>query len=340
MRYAYRSGSSIINMIEKEVILIAEPERYSEKAVAQYRRVGSVYFWFRILKRQREHVLPNVTILVVRLALNVNAALMDRMPQLRVIATSTTGLNHIDTTEAKKRGIYIISLRGRTSFLKRVPSTAEETMGLILALMRHIPWAFDDVKRGNWRSTYWRGYQLKGKTLGIIGLGRLGKIVARYARMFGMQVLAVDPSVSAVAMKRSMVTKVSLPTFLRRADVVSLHVPFNERTRHLIAARHLKMMKQTAYLINTARAELIDKDALLQALRESWIAGAALDVWWKEKDDASHLKNDSLIRYAKKHTNLLVVPHIGGATEEAMEATQEFLAGLVVKYITDCKKFS
>ncbi len=307
----------------KHITLIAE-ENYSPKAIALYKKLGGVYFNKKYLRA--------ADILVVRLALNVTKKVIDSAPNLKVIATSTTGLNHIDVEYAKKKGIRVISLRGRTGFLKNIPSTAEETMALILALSRRLPWAFDYVKKGGWDSTAWSGHQLHGKTFGLLGFGRLGKIVARYARTFGMKIIVCDPYVSKKIMERGGAKKVDIATLFKESDILSLHVLLTADVYNLVKEKHLKIMKPSAYLINTARAELVEKDALLKALKNKWIAGAAVDVLWDERPDGGHLKKDPLWRYAKTHENLIILPHIGGATIEAMHTTQDFIAELVLKY--------
>ena len=314
------------------ITLIAETDGYAAEAVKKYRARGPVYFWFDMSERERAAVLPRVELLVVRLAINVTAALIDRMPKLRTIATSTTGLNHIDAAHAAKKGIAIVSLRGQTSFLKHIPSTAEETFGLLLALVRRIPWAFDDVKKGKWNANRWTGHELKGKTIGLVGFGRLGTLMAGYARAFGMQVLACDPHVSAAAMARKGVRTFTLDALCKTADIVSLHVLLTDATTGMLTKEHFKSMKSSAFFINTARAELIEKNALHTALAKRWIAGAAIDVMDGETSSASHLKKDPLWRYARTHENLLIVPHIGGTTREAKETTQNFLAELVMRH--------
>ncbi len=313
------------------ITLIAE-ENYSPKAISLYKKFGPVYFWSKIPAPQKNQVLKKTDILVIRLAFNINKEIIDTATSLKVIATSTTGLNHIDINYAKKRGIKVISLRGRTSFLKRIPSTAEETFALILALARQLPWAFDYVKNGGWDSTAWSGHQIFGKTLGLLGFGRLGKIVARYAKTFGMRVITYDPYVSIKTMERYSAKKVDMNELFRNSDIVSIHVLLTDSTHNLVKEKHLKMLRPGAYLINTARAELIEKDALLKALRNKWIAGAAVDVLRDERPDGSHLKLDPLWQYAKDHKNFIILPHIGGATIQAMHATQDFTAELVLKH--------
>ena len=308
-------------MKNKLVIQITEPIDYSEKALAVYRSMGRVVFDSRPLKDAR--------VLVVGLRHQIDKKWIDAMPNLKIIASPATGYNHLDVEYAHKKGIKIISLRGRTSFLKNIPSTAEETMALIFSLARHISASFDDVKRGHWDRLRWRGHQLLHKTIGLLGFGRLGKLVAKYSKPLGMKVIACDPYISKNTMKKMGVGKVEMNYLFKHSDIVSLHVLLNKDVYNLVKAKHFKMMKPSVYLINTARGELIEKGALEKALKNKWIAGAALDVMWNERGDGGHLKNNSLVEYAKKNNNLIIVPHIGGATFEAMETTQDFVADLV-----------
>ncbi len=310
----------------KHTTLILEPIEYSKKALAAYRSLGRVFLYPDVSAKNKEMSLRETHILVVRLAHMIDAKWLDRMPNLHVIATPTTGLNHIDLRKAEKRGIAIISLRGHSSFLKNIPSTAELTVGLILALVRKIPWAFEDIKKGNWNRDKWKGRQLYGKTLGLFGCGRLGKLVARFAKSFSMNVIGYDPYVSAQKMKRAGIKKTGEAELFMKSDIVSVHALLTEETRDKIQEKHFRMMKPSAYLINTSRGEIIEKEALLMALQKKWIAGAAIDVMRDERADGSHLRKNLLVEYAKTRDNLIIVPHIGGATEEAMHATEEFVA--------------
>lgn len=323
-------------MREQPTILILESDGYAEPALAAYRRIGRVLFWQDLTRAQKKNALGTADILVVRLAHRIDDVWFSRMPSLKIIATPTTGLNHINLDAAKNRGIKIISLRG-ASLLPRIPSTAEETIGLMIALLRHIPWAFEDVKKGHWNRDLWRGRQLKGTTLGILGCGRLGTMVARYARAFGMKVIGYDPYVDAAAMKRRGIAKVSLEVLFRESDVVSIHAVLDEKTKDLVDVKHLRIMKPSSILINTARAEIIQQGALEDALEKKWIAGAALDVLRGEEGSGKYLKKSSLWRYAKTHDNLLIVPHLGGATAEAMQETEIWIAAEVARAIRQMK---
>ena len=318
-------------MAQTKIILITEPSGYSPKALVRYRKMGPVYFLPGLAAKERARVFKTAEILVVRLAHRIDEALLAQMPALKIVASPTTGLNHIDLAALKRRRIGLISLRGRTGFLKRITSTAEETLGLLLALVRKLPWAFDDVKRGEWNRDRWKGHQLSGKTVGILGYGRLGKIFGRYAKALGCRVIAYDPYVSRGVMRRRGVTKAGMGELFRRSDVVSIHALLTSETEDLVQECHLRMMKPTAYLINTARAEIIAAGALEKVLAEHRIAGAAVDVMRDERQDGRHLVSKGLHRLAKSHHNVLIAPHIGGATEEAMHATEEFLADLVAR---------
>lgn len=311
--------------------LITEPKDYSTKALAIYKKLGRVYLWDDLLAKDKNSILSTINVVIIGLTLPFDKNLIELMPNLEIVVSPTTGLNHIDIDYVRHKKIKIISLRNRMGFLKNVPSTAEEAFALILALLRKIPWAFDDVKNGKWNRLDWRGYQLLGKTIGIVGFGRLGRIVASYAKVFGVKIIACDPNVSAEFMKSRGAAKVSMDELFKKSDIVSLHVLLTDETHNLIKEKHLRSMKPSAYFINTARAELVEKGALEKALKQKWIAGAAVDVMWDEKGDGNHLKNNLLVEYAKKNKNLIILPHIGGATYEAMQVTQDYIAELVFK---------
>ena len=311
--------------------LILEGNEYAPEALRLYGTLGPVYFWETLKGKEKKEAESSAGIVVVGLKYHLDKKFLAQFPSLKIIATPTTGLNHIDDGATKERGIKVISLRGHTSFLSKIPSTAEETFGLIFGIMRHFPWAFEDVKKGNWDREKWKGNQLIGKTIGLIGFGRLGKIVAKYANAFDMKVLSYDPHVSESEMIQFGAKKVSLEILLKESDIVSLHVLLTKETENLFTKDHFKMMKPSAVFVNTARAEIVERDALMTALKEKWIRAAAIDVMWDERGDGSHLKKDPLWGYAKKNKNLLIAPHIGGATFEAMEVTRDFIADLVVK---------
>lgn len=304
-------------------ILITEPQDYSKKAIETYKSLGEV-----VLGGEPT---ADVGVIVIRLKHKIDKSWLDKMPNLKIVASPTTGLNHIDVAEVEKRGIKLVTLRGHTAFLERITSTAENTLGLMLALVRKLPWAFEDVKAGRWNRDAFKGNQLSEKTLGILGLGRLGKIVARYGQALGMKVVAHDPHVSREEMEKLKVQSHGFEELFQNSDVLSVHVLLTDATHNLVKENHLKLMKPEAVLINTARAEIVEKGALEKALREKWISGAATDMMWDEAGDGSHLNNSELWKLAKKNKNVIIVPHTGGATYEAMQITEEYIADLVKK---------
>lgn len=311
------------------IIILTEPKGYSLKARAILKKLGPVYTWQKAVSKPK--ILCSADILVVKLGMQISKKVLDRLPNLKIIATSTTGLNHIDLEEAESRGIRIVSLRGEAKFLKTITPTAEETIGLMIALMRKLPWGFEAVKRGEWQREKLYGNELYGRMLGIVGFGRLGSIVARYARCFGMRVLAYDPYVSRKAMQKLGVNKVTMSQVFRESDIVSIHVLLTDTTHNLITEKHFRLMTPAAYFINTARGEIVDEKALLDALRKKRIAGAALDVLSNEDPKGGHIKRNPLVEYAKRHDNLFIVPHLGGASFDAMARTEEFIAEKIIR---------
>lgn len=317
--------------MDMHITILTEPKGYSDKAIRVLKKLGPVYAWSDAAKKPS--IRRSADILVIKLGMRISKKVLDCLPDLKIIATSTTGLNHIDLAEAEERGIRIVSLRDEAKFLQKITPTAEETIGLMIALMRKLPWGFESLKRGEWEREKYYGRELYGRTLGIVGFGRLGSIVAKYAHCFGMRVLAHDPHVPEKVMERFGVEKVALNQVFKKPDIVSIHVLLTDKTHNLIKAKHFRLMKKSAYFINTARGEIIDEKALLDVLRKKRIAGAALDVLSGEDPKGGHIKRNPLVEYAKRHDNLLIVPHLGGASFDAMARTEEFIAEKVVREI-------
>jgi len=246
------------------------------------------------------------------LQVRVDRASLESAGRLRVIATPSTGLDHLDLDAMRRRGIELVCLRYDTELLRQITATAEMAWCLLLAVIRRLPWAFEAARRGDWARDRFRGYQLSGKTLGILGYGRLGCILADYGRAFRMRVLAcdvrpVDPAPG--------VEMVDLDRLLAESDVVSIHIHLTEENRGLIGAEALARMKPGSVLINTSRGAIVDESALLAALESGRLLGAGLDVIDGEwRDD---LDRHPLVRYAGSHQNLVISPHVGGATLES-----------------------
>ena len=237
----------------------------------------------------------------------VTARVLAAAPRLRVICATGVGYDHIDVEAATARGVAVCTSAGSNH-----QSVAELTLGLIVALARQIALGDRVLRRGGWEPLV--GPELWGKTLGIVGLGRIGKAVALLARAFGMRVIATDIVLDHTFGSVHHVEYVPLPKLLRLADFVSLHCPLTSATRGLMNERTFRLMKPTAYLINTARGPVIDEGALVQAILARQIAGAALDVF----PDEPHI--DAKLREAP---NVVLTPHIGGSANEALERMME-----------------
>jgi D-3-phosphoglycerate dehydrogenase len=274
-----------------------------------------------------EHV-PHFDAYFASLHVRLTEDIIGASPRLRAIVTPSTGLDHIDMAASERAGITVLSLRGETEFLDSITCTAEMAWGLMLSVVRRIPWSFDAAKRGEWARDRFRGHQLAGKTFGTLGYGRLGRIVAQYARAFRMRVLACD--VRAVEPEPG-VELVDLQTLLRESDVLAINIHLTDENRHLMGADEFARMKPTAWLINTSRGGIIDEEAFVAALEKGAIAGAGVDVIEGEwRDD---LADHPLIRYANAHENLVISPHTGGVTVEAQRMTIEFMVRKLVAFM-------
>ncbi|MCP5463717.1 MAG: hydroxyacid dehydrogenase [Deltaproteobacteria bacterium] len=304
-------------------ILIAESEDFSEEAKAVLSEFASLDF----AQGEREEVLSKIKdcdAVFIRLKNKIDDAFFSTAAQLKFICTPTTGLNHIDLKKADEHNVQVLSLKGETEFLNNITATSEHTWALLLALLRHLPEASKSVLDGQWNRNLFRGHDLKGKTIGIVGYGRLGKIIAEYAKTFRMTVLVSDPH---VAKEDCPFKLLPLHEVLRQSDVVSLHVNLDEQTQGFFAEPEFTAMKKDSVLINTSRGELIDERAFLQALESKKLLGAAIDVVAGETgENTDWLKKHPLWDYAKKHHNLIITPHIGGASFESMAATEVFIA--------------
>jgi D-3-phosphoglycerate dehydrogenase / 2-oxoglutarate reductase len=239
--------------------------------------------------------------------------LIERAPLLVVVCTPSTGLDHIDVKAAVKRGITVLSLKDDRDLLDRITSTAELAWALLLACARRLPEAIDASRRGHWARDELRGHQIAYKTLGILGMGRLGTMMAGYGQAFRMQVLGCD----ILPIRKPGVEGVSFDELFERSDVVSIHVHLTDQTRGLVNSAALARMKPGSILINTSRGAIVDEPALLDALQHGPLATAGLDVI--EGEWRQDLDQHPLILHARTHGNLVITPHLGGVTFEGQE---------------------
>lgn len=250
-------------------------------------------------------LIPNYEALIVRSETKVTAAVIEAGARLQVVGRAGSGVDNIDLDAATRRGVVVVNAPGGNTI-----SATEHTIALMLALARHVPEAYHSLRAGRWERQQFIGTELRGKTLGLVGLGRVGAEVARRARALEMRVIANDPYVAAERAHSLGVELVTLDELLAQSDFISLHVTMTDASRHLLGEAQFAKMKPGVRLINTARGELIDEDALLRALDDGRVAGAALDVFTREPPD-----NERLVR----HERTIVTPHLGASTEEAQE---------------------
>jgi D-3-phosphoglycerate dehydrogenase len=309
-------------------ILNLEPDNYSTEALAILQSLGRVDGG-PLTRRELLERIGDYEIIIVRLAHQVDREIVGRTTRLKVIVTATTGLDHIDVAYAEAKNIKVLSLHGETEFLRSIPATAEHTWALLLALVRQIPAAFQSVLAGEWERDRFKGHDLAGKTLGILGLGRIGEMVACYGQAFDMRVVAYDPYRKdwLPGVERAS----SQSELLGQSQVLCVHVPLNEETENLLGAAELAQLPPGAILVNTARGQIIDEATLLSALEQGHLAGAALDVLGEER--AADPNRSLLVQYARSHNNLLITPHIAGATSESMAATEVFMARKLRAYL-------
>jgi D-3-phosphoglycerate dehydrogenase len=310
-------------------VLVAESDGFAGPAADLLRGVAQVVLG-DLDRRGLVEAVGEADVLWVRLRHRIDAEVLTAAKHLRIIATPTTGLNHIDLEEAARRGVRVVSLRGQTDFLRDIRATAEHTLALILALLRRIPAAAAHVRDGGWDRDGFKGRELYGKTVGLVGYGRLGRLVARSLGALDTRVLAADPHIDPGTVEAG-VRLVALPELLAEADLVSLHVNLDEKTRGVFGRAQFAAMKPGAWFINTSRGELIDEAALLEGLASGRLAGAAVDVLCDERPDG--MGAHALVAYAREHEHLLVTPHIGGCTVESMAKTELFLAEQVVQLL-------
>ncbi len=272
-------------------------------------------------------LLPEADGLLTLLTIPVTAAMLEQAASLRVVSNMAVGVDNIDVSACTRRGIPVGNTPGVLT-----ESTADLTLSLILSITRKIPQASLEAKQGKWKTWLpagWLGMELNQAILGIIGMGKIGKAVARRAAGFGMKVIYTGPNLA----QGIDATRVSLEELLRLSDIISLHAPLTPETRKIIDGNSLSKMKNTTFLINAARGSLVDTDALVVALQQNRIAGAALDV-----TDPEPLPPDHPLY---QQANCLVVPHIGSATlhtrsKMAELACDNLLAGLNGERLPNC----
>ena len=267
-----------------------------------------------------EQIIETYDALIVRSKTKVTSELIERARQMRVVGRAGTGVDNIDVAAATRRGIVVMNAAAGNTV-----TTAEHTWAMLMALARQIPQAAASMKAGRWDKNRFLGVELMGKTLGIVGLGRIGSAVATRARAFGMNVIAYDPYFTREAAREVGIEMVTLDALFPRADFITIHTPLTDETRGIINATAIAKMKAGVRLINCARGGLIDERALLTALHEGKVASVALDVFEKEPTPADNplLGLDQVI----------ATPHLGASTTEAQLGVATMIAEQVLEYL-------
>ncbi len=279
-------------------------EKIAAEGIEVLRRAAQVDLRLDLDKPGLLDVIGEYDGLVVRSATKVTAEVIDAGTKLRVIGRAGTGVDNIDVTAATRRGITVVNAPASNNV-----AVAELAIGLLISLARTIPQAHASLQSGKWERTRFVGWEVRGKTLGLVGLGRIGSEVALRARAMEMDVIAYDPVVSLDRAEQIGVTLLTLDELIQRADVVSIHVPLTDGTRNLFDASRIAQMKPGAFLINASRGGIVDETALVAAIDAGQLGGAALDVYDHEPVSAGN----PLIG----HPKIITMPHIGASTAEA-----------------------
>ena len=295
-------------------VLIAEP--ISDEGIDILRSYAEVDIRLGLKPEEIISIIGDYEALVVRSQTQVSAKVIQAGEKLQVIARAGVSVDNIDIEEATRHGIVVVHAPTGNTI-----SAAEHTIALMLSLARHIPQASATLKSGIWRRTEFMGIEVRNKTLGIIGLGNVGSEVAKRARGLEMKLIAHDPFISVDHAHNLQVELVSLEQLLKESDFITLHLPLTKSTRRLIGVKELSLVKPTVRIINTARGGLIDEQALVRAIKEERMAGAAIDVFPTEPTTKSALfEND----------NVIVTPHLGASTTEAQAEVAKDVANQII----------
>lgn len=312
------------------IVANLEPNRFSEVALAELRKFAEVRLAPNRLSPEESsfaEFVAEADVIWTRLGYRVDAALLALAPRVRVIVSATTGLNHIDLSACADRGVEVISLQGESSFLSSITATAELALSLMLECVRRTGRAHSSVvENGQFDRESFVGQQLSGRTLGLVGLGRLGSIMAGYGHALRMRVLFCDPRTDLELDPPNYAVRTSFEELLRDSDVVSLHANHVPSMPKLFNRDAFLRMREGSVFINTARGEMVDEADLIFALQDGALAAAGIDVIENELGLTSLGLNHPLVAFARQTDRLVITPHIGGACSDAMASTELFVA--------------
>lgn len=303
---------------------ILEKKDFPPKALNELRKIGEVEFFNG---DNLKKFIEDKEIIFVRLKYFIGKEILKRAEKLKFICTPTTGLNHLDLKEIKKRNITILSLKGENKFLSKIRATPEHTLGLLIALLRNYKSAFLNNNNKVWDRDKFKGYELFEKKVGLIGFGRIGKILAKYLLAIGAKVFFYDVD-NKIKPRYGAVKVNDLISLIKKCDILVLCASFTDENKKFFNKKYIDLLKNK-YFINTARGELVDEEYLIKKIKENYFKGVALDVISNETG------KNNLNRFIRlsKNRNFILTPHIGGATFESMRKAEEFLVEKLKKKI-------
>lgn len=308
-------------MVSKLKILNTEPLRFKSNAFDNIRNLCELFEY----ESDREYLLKNIInydAILIGLKNIIDKEILKKGEKLKCIITPTTGLNHIDIDFAKDLGIKVLSLKGETDFLKEITATAELTMALILSLVRKVNSAHKSVINCKWERDEFKGKELKNMTLGVIGFGRLGSMVAKYGEAFDMKILVndINPNINCKY------EQVNLEKLVSCSDIISVHIPLNRNNINFLDSNKLSKFKKGSIFINTSRGNIVDENCLVKLIESNHLSGLGLDVLADEFNSSSEwLKENKLRKLALKYDSVLLTPHIGGLTYQSADKANAFI---------------
>jgi len=295
---------------------ILEPKDFSKKALDMLNSIGEVTLFDG---EDLDKYIADKEILFIRLAYFIGNNFLQKAKNLRYICTPTTGLNHIDLEECEKKQIEIISLKGEYNFLSSIRATPEHTIGLVLSLLRNYKDAFLSDNNPHWDREKHKGFELYENSVGIIGFGRVGKVLAKYFKAFGAKIYFndIDDSIQEI---HGAVKLPSPEDVIKKSNIVILSASYTESNHQFFDKKKIGLL-ENKYFINTARGELVDEEYLITKIDQNFFKGIAVDVI---RNEQSNNNLDKLLKLVEEN-NLIITPHIAGATYSSMHRTEEFI---------------
>ena len=320
-------------------VLICDADRYTTDV---FELLSSEFTVFKSAANDRkalsdEIVNNRIEVLFCNLATKIDALLLNDASELKFVVSPTTGLSHVDLEYLKERRITCVYLGQIKSEISSVFATAELAWALLLAVARKMSLAAMSTQSGDWRRENFFGVSLSNKVIGIIGFGRLGRRVAEYALSFGMTVLAYDSDQKVFADLDKSIVQCKLEHLILNSDFVSIHIPLNDETENLMSRERIDLLRDGAVLINTSRGEVVDEGALVDAVKSGKLFGVGADVLRNENDNNFDASKSDLVQAANNGYNVVVTPHIGGWTDDAVRVTRRVIAEEFMKIYNENK---